>query len=136
MPNELTLIPGAVDLTTLDAVFRGDATPKLDRSAKARVEEASAQIAKAVAGEAPVYGVNTGFGKLASVKIAAEDAATLQRNLILSHCAGVGEAIPEAHTRLMMALKLISLGRGASGVRWELIELLDGKAKWDDTEAS
>jgi histidine ammonia-lyase len=69
--------------------------------------------------------VNTGFGKLASVKIAAEDTATLQRNLILSHCCGVGEAIPEDHARLMMALKLLSLGRGASGVRMEIITLLE-----------
>ncbi len=70
--------------------------------------------------------MNTGFGKLASVKVAPADTARLQRNLILSHCAGVGDATPVAVVRLMMALKLISLGRGASGVRWELMELLQG----------
>ncbi len=81
-------------------------------------------MARAAAGNQPVYGVNTGFGKLASVSIAAKDTATLQRNLILSHCCGVGEQIPARLTRLMMGLKLLSLGRGASGVRWGLIELL------------
>ncbi len=69
--------------------------------------------------------MNTGFGKLASLKIEPKDTATLQRNLILSHCCGVGDPVPRAVVRLMMALKLLSLGRGASGVRWELIELLE-----------
>ena len=60
-----------------------------------------------------MYGVNTGFGKLASIKIAPEDTATLQKNLILSHCCGVGAPMPEDVARLMMVLKLLSLGRGA-----------------------
>ena len=64
----------------------------LDRAARPGVERAAAAIAAAAAGDAPVYGVNTGFGKLASVRIAPEDTATLQRNLILSHCCGVGDA--------------------------------------------
>jgi histidine ammonia-lyase len=72
-----------------------------------------------------VYGVNTGFGKLASIHIAAADTETLQRNLILSHCCGVGEATPRTIVRLMMALKLLSLGRGASGVRMEIITLIE-----------
>ena len=66
--------------------------------------------------------MNTGFGKLASVKIAAGDTAKLQRNLVLSHCCGVGEALDVNTTRLMMVLKLLSLGRGASGTRWVVIE--------------
>ena len=79
----------------------------------------------AAQGTAAIYGVNTGFGKLASVKIPAAQTETLQRNLILSHCCGVGEALDPATTRLMMALKLISLGRGASGVRWEICALIE-----------
>ncbi|MDZ4094357.1 MAG: histidine ammonia-lyase, partial [Paracoccaceae bacterium] len=63
---------------------------------------------------------------VASLKIAARDTATLQRNLILSHCCGVGEAMPRPVARLMMALKLLSLGRGASGVRWDIVALLEG----------
>ena len=73
----------------------------------------------------PVYGVNTGFGKLASVRIATADLARLQRNIVLSHAAGVGEPTPVAATRLMMALKLASLAQGASGVRPETLALLE-----------
>ncbi|MGB4828050.1 MAG: histidine ammonia-lyase, partial [Paracoccaceae bacterium] len=76
-----------------------------------------------------VYGVNTGFGKLASMRIAPEDTATLQRNLILSHCCGVGDSIPRKHARLWMVLKLLSFGRGASGVRWEFVELIEAMLK-------
>ena len=65
------------------------------------------------------------FGKLASIKIEAADVETLQRNLILSHCCGVGNPLPENIVRLIMVLKLISLGRGASGVRLELISLIE-----------
>lgn len=123
--NTLTLTSGAVTLAALEQVFREEPPVKLDRGCKSSVERAAAQLAAAAAGDAPVYGVNTGFGKLASLKIEKEDTATLQRNLIISHCCGVGEAIPRAHARLIMVLKLLSLGRGASGVRWSLIELLE-----------
>jgi histidine ammonia-lyase len=119
------LIPGAVSLAQLERLWRSDAPVRLDPSVRPAVEAAAACVARAAAGEAAVYGVNTGFGKLASLKIAAADTARLQRNLILSHCCGVGEPISRRHTRLMMALKLLSLGRGASGVRWELIGLLE-----------
>lgn len=78
-------------------------------------------VLKAAASDEACYGVNTGFGKLASVKIAVADTAVLQRNLVLSHCCGVGQPLDEATTRLMMALKLMSLGRGASGVAWATI---------------
>jgi histidine ammonia-lyase len=97
----------------------------LAREARPRVEAAAERIAAAVAGDVAVYGVNTGFGKLANVKIAREDTSTLQRNLILSHCCGVGDAVERRIVRLMMALKLLSLGRGASGVRWSIIILLE-----------
>lgn len=121
----VTLTPGKVSLADLELVFRKELAVRLDRACKPAVEGAAAQIAAAAAGDVPVYGVNTGFGKLASLKIEKEDTATLQRNLILSHCCGVGRAIPRAHARLIMVLKLLSLGRGASGVRWSLIELLE-----------
>ena len=120
----LTLTPGQVDLTQLEEIYRTEATIRLDDSCRPAIEAAADRIAAAAAGEAPVYGVNTGFGKLASMKIAPEDTATLQRNLILSHCCGVGEAMPRRMVRLMMSLKLLSFGRGASGVRWALIELM------------
>ncbi len=121
----LSLTSGAVTLAQLEQVFREERPVKLDRACKDSVERAAAQLDAAAAGDEPVYGVNTGFGKLASMKIEREDTATLQRNLILSHCCGVGEPIPRAYARLIMVLKLLSLGRGASGVRWSLIELLE-----------
>ena len=121
----LTLMPGQVSLADLARIYRDQSPVSLDRRCRPGVEAAAAMITAAATGDAPVYGVNTGFGKLASLRIAPEDTATLQRNLILSHCCGVGAAIPRHHTRLMMALKLLSLGRGASGVRWSLIELLE-----------
>ncbi|WP_425329877.1 histidine ammonia-lyase [Thalassospira tepidiphila] len=122
----VTLIPASVKLAELERIWRDQVAVKLDPSARDGVEAAHAMVRKAADGSDAVYGVNTGFGKLASVKIAPEDTETLQRNLILSHCCGVGEPLDIATTRLMMALKLLSLGRGASGVRWDLIELIEG----------
>ena len=121
-----TLIPGQTTLAQLERLFRTEAPAVLAASARPGIEAAAASIAKAAAGGEAVYGVNTGFGKLASLKIAAKDTATLQRNLILSHCCGVGDPTPRRVARLMMALKLLSLGRGASGVRWEIVVLLEG----------
>lgn len=89
------------------------------------MDEVAKHVANAARGEQAVYGVNTGFGKLASVKIAADDTAKLQRNLVLSHCSGVGEATEPEIVRMMMILKLVSLGRGASGVRWAVIEAIE-----------
>ncbi len=122
----ITLTPGHVTLADLERIFWDELAVKLHTSCYPAMVAAQAKIAAAAAGTAAVYGVNTGFGKLASVKIEAKDTATLQRNLILSHCCGVGAAIPRRHARLMMALKLLSLGRGASGVRLELIALIEG----------
>lgn len=121
----LTLTPGAVTLADLEKIFREEASVRLDFACRPAIELAHARIAKAVAGTDAVYGVNTGFGKLASVKIDAKDTAVLQRNLILSHCCGVGPPIPRGHARLLMALKLFSLGRGASGVRLEIVDLIE-----------
>ncbi|SNT73903.1 histidine ammonia-lyase [Paracoccus seriniphilus] len=121
----LTLTPGAVTLDALAEIYWNEASVRLDPACHADIELAHSRIAKAVAGTDAVYGVNTGFGKLASVKIESGDTATLQRNLILSHCCGVGPAISRRHARLVMALKLLSLGRGASGVRLEVVQLIE-----------
>ena len=119
------LIPGETTLAQLERLYRKEAPAVLHTSARAGVEWAAGRIAEAAAGTDAVYGVNTGFGKLASIKIAPQDTAALQRNLILSHCCGVGDAMPRPVVRLMMALKLLSLGRGASGVRWDIVALLE-----------
>ena len=121
----VTLRPGHVTLEQLATIYWRGENAALDRGGDARIEAAAARVASIAAGNAPVYGINTGFGKLASIKIAVADTATLQRNLILSHCCGVGEPMPQAVARLMMALKLLSLGRGASGVRWEVVALIE-----------
>ncbi|MEM9206204.1 MAG: histidine ammonia-lyase [Pseudomonadota bacterium] len=121
----LTLTPGATSLSELANLWRTNQPARLDPASKPSVEAAARRVAEAAAGHYAVYGVNTGFGKLASVKIPAEDKGTLQRNLILSHCAGVGRATEPRIVRLMMALKLLSLGRGASGVRWETIAMIE-----------
>lgn len=122
----ITLRPGSVTLHQLMAVYWDGQAAVLDRASDAAIARSAARIAEIARGNEPVYGINTGFGKLASIKIDSADVATLQRNLILSHCCGIGEPLPENIVRLIMALKLISLGRGASGVRLELVRLIEG----------
>lgn len=122
----ITLHPGSVSLAQLAEIYWDGTNVVLDGSFDARIEKAAARIAAIAAGNEAVYGVNTGFGKLASIKIDAADTATLQRNLILSHCCGVGAPLATNIVRLIMALKLASLGRGASGVRLQLVRLLEG----------
>src|SRR4051794_1905005 len=105
------------------AVYFGVAV-SLDEACRAAVDAGARTIEAILARHEPVYGINTGFGKLASVRIPDNDLATLQRNLVLSHAAGVGEPLPAAVVRLAMALKIASLGQGASGVRFSTIEHL------------
>lgn len=121
--TQLTLKPGQATLADWRAVYRG-AVPKLDDACRDKIAASAAAVARIVARGEPVYGINTGFGKLASVRIPAADLETLQRNIVLSHAAGTGEPMPVAVARLMMALKLASLAQGASGVRPETIDLL------------
>ncbi|MEP9397905.1 histidine ammonia-lyase [Mesorhizobium sp. KR2-14] len=122
--TELVLKPGEATLADWRAIYRG-AVPKLHESARAKIQASAETVAKIVAKGEPVYGINTGFGKLASVRIPAADLETLQRNIVLSHAAGTGEPMPVAVARLMMALKLASLAQGASGVKVETVELLE-----------
>ncbi|WP_457587714.1 histidine ammonia-lyase [Ensifer canadensis] len=121
----IILHPGSVPLEDLETIYWTGEPARLDPSFDAGIEKAARRIAEIVAGNAPVYGINTGFGKLASIKIDSADVATLQRNLILSHCCGVGQPLAENIVRLILSLKLISLGRGASGVRLELVRLIE-----------
>ncbi|MEW4563202.1 histidine ammonia-lyase [Bremerella sp. JC770] len=121
----LTLDPGKTTMATLEKVWRGSASVSISREAKLAIDRAVECVAVVAAGDKPIYGVNTGFGKLASARIHADQTLQLQRNLVLSHCCGVGEPLDSPTTRLMLALKILSLGRGASGVRWEVIVLLE-----------
>lgn len=124
MSNTLTLRPGQVSLAQWRQVYRG-ARVQLDASAQAAVQRSADAVAAIVARGEPVYGINTGFGKLASVRIERDDLETLQRNIVLSHAAGVGEPMPVDVTRLMLALKLTSLAQGASGIRPQTLALLE-----------
>jgi histidine ammonia-lyase len=120
----MLLTPGAVPYSAWQAIYEG-AVPVLDPGCRPAIAESAAAVGRILARHEPVYGINTGFGKLASVRIGDEDLATLQRNIVLSHAAGVGEPMPVPIARLMMALKLASLARGASGVAPATVELLE-----------
>ncbi|HEX5388186.1 MAG TPA: histidine ammonia-lyase [Burkholderiaceae bacterium] len=122
--SPLTLTPGQVPLAHWRAIYRGAAL-QLDPACADAVAASAATVERIVSRGEPVYGINTGFGKLASVRIEAADLETLQRNIVLSHAAGVGEATPQPVTRLMMALKLASLAQGASGIRPATLALLE-----------
>ncbi|MCV0394823.1 MAG: histidine ammonia-lyase [Rhizobiaceae bacterium] len=121
----VVLHPGSVPLSDLETIFRDGAAASLDASTEGAVAQGAARIDAIAGGETAIYGINTGFGKLASVRIPPSDLETLQRNLILSHCCGVGAPLGPDVVRLVMALKLISLGRGASGVRPGTIALIE-----------
>ena len=121
--SHVLLKPGQVALADWRAIHRG-ASLTLDPSTATAVNESAAAVERILAKGAPVYGINTGFGKLASMRIEAEDLGRLQRNIVLSHAAGVGEPAPVPVARLMLALKLSGLAQGASGVRPATISLL------------
>ena len=126
---KMILIPGKVTLLELEQIYWVNPVVSINSEAKDAVEKAARIVEQAAGGDAPIYGINTGFGKLSGIRIPPEQTALLQRNLILSHCCGVGEPIPENIVRLVMTLKMLSLGRGASGVRWEVIEQIEALLK-------
>ena len=131
MTKALLLTPGSTRLTELRHIYRRDVGADINEICRPRVEAAARVVSEAAARDEPVYGINTGFGKLASTRIPAEQTSQLQRNLILSHCCGVGAPLPRAVVRLIIVLKMLSLSRGASGVRWEIIERLQTMLRLD-----
>ncbi len=123
--DQITLMPGKVTLANLAQLYWHSPAVKLHGDTHVSIVAAAKIVSEAANGDAAVYGVNTGFGKLASTRIAPMDTARLQRNLILSHSCGVGDPLSETIVRLVMTLKLLSLGRGASGVRPEIIAQIE-----------
>jgi histidine ammonia-lyase len=119
------LNPEVITLDQLRELWLG-AEARLDDAAMQRVAAAASAVDRIVDGGETVYGVNTGFGLLASTRIPDDRLAELQTNLILSHSAGLGDPLPRRVTRLMIVLKLLGLGRGYSGVRPIVIEALQG----------
>ena len=118
------LRPGGLTLDDLQAIHRGGPALAIDAAADAGIAASAAVVQRAAQSSAAVYGVNTGFGKLASTRISEADLATLQLNLIRSHSVGVGAPLQPAVVRLMLALKAASLARGHSGVRPVVIDTL------------
>ncbi len=119
------IAPGAASLVALRAVMAGDGVTLAEGWEAPVAASADALAARLATGEA-LYGVNTGFGKLASTRIAPEGLAALQLNLLRSHAAGVGAPLPVPVARLVLALKALSLARGASGVRVAVVQALLG----------
>jgi histidine ammonia-lyase len=118
-------------LELLEAVARGTAPPPPTEDDRRRIAAARQVIDDALAHGTPVYGVTTGFGQLASVRIASSDAAQLQVNLVRSHAVGSGQPLPADVVRGMMLLLGASLRRGHSGVRPEVVELLQALLERD-----
>ena len=119
----IILAPGTITLSQIRDLW-GGAPARLSDDALAAIDAAASSVGRIVAGGRTVYGINTGFGLLAQTRIAPDRLADLQRNLILSHSCGLGEALPRTTVRMMIILKLIGLGRGHSGVRREVIDAL------------
>lgn len=122
--NALELHPGAVSLGELRRIHAGGVALSLDPAAGAGIATAQATVDRIVAGGEVVYGINTGFGKLAQTTIPHERLAELQRNLVLSHSVGTGAPLADAVVRLVLATKAVSLARGHSGVRPQIIDAL------------
>jgi histidine ammonia-lyase len=120
----LNLTPGQITLPQLRRVASGGVAVVLDESCRDGIAAASGLIDRIVAEDRTVYGVSTGFGLLANKRIPQDDLTLLQRNLVLSHCTGVGAPLPDDVIRLVLALKAAALARGHSGVRGVLIEAL------------
>jgi len=124
MDEHIVLDGQALSVPEVVAVARGRAVVALGDDARRRMQAARAVVEAAVALGEPAYGVNTGFGELSRVRIPAEDVVTLQRNLLMSHAAGVGDPLPEEVVRAMLLLLAASLSRGYSGVRPLVVEAL------------
>jgi histidine ammonia-lyase len=115
---------GTLSLSQLRNILEQPTALALSAQDRSRIAGANALVDKIVASGDVAYGINTGFGLLAQTRIPKEQLELLQRNLLLSHAAGVGQALPDAVVRLILALKVNALARGHSGVTLGLIEAL------------
>lgn len=122
--TKLTIHPGKMTLDDLRVVISKPVTVALDKRSHSAIEKSVATVNKIIAEDKTAYGINTGFGLLANTRIATEDLQSLQRSIVMSHAAGVGEPLDDELVRLIMVLKINSLARGFSGIRLEVIEAL------------
>ena len=124
MSNEFKLSPGNLSLADLRRFFENPLQLSLAEEAWDAVARSRGVVEAIIASGATVYGVNTGFGRLAQSQISPEQLATLQTNLVLSHATGVGALLDDACVRLIMLLKVNALAQGHSGVSRDVIQLL------------
>ena len=124
MSVELEVRAGGLELPLLRRIYEEPAALRLAEADRARIAAAARSVDKIVAAGDAAYGINTGFGLLAQTRIPDDQLAQLQRNLLLSHAAGVGPALPDAVVRLVLALKINALARGYSGISPALVDAL------------
>jgi histidine ammonia-lyase len=120
----LEIRAGELSLATLRRIYEQPVALKLSVEDRSRIAAASSLVDKIVATGDAAYGINTGFGLLAQTRIPSEQLELLQRNLLLSHAAGIGDALPDAVVRLILALKINALARGHSGITMGVIDAL------------
>lgn len=127
MTEHFSLQLGSRPLTLgeLRRVYAGPVEVRIDEGAMRAVRDSHAATSRLASGNLPAYGINTGFGLLAQTRIPSSQRALLQRNIILSHSAGVGPLLDDAIVRLVLVLKLASLSRGFSGVSEKLAHFLE-----------
>ena len=118
----LEIRAGELSLSTLRRIHEQPVALRLSAHDRGRIAVASSLVDKIIAAGDAAYGINTGFGLLAQTRIPTEQLDLLQRNLLLSHAAGVGEALPDAIVRLILALKINALARGHSGITMAVID--------------
>jgi histidine ammonia-lyase len=124
MPNAVEMRAGELTLSALRGIYERPATLRLSAHDRSRIAAAGSLVEKIIAAGDAAYGINTGFGLLAQTRIPTEQLELLQRNLLLSHAAGVGDALPDAVVRLILALKINALARGHSGITMDVINAL------------
>ena len=120
----MRLVPGRLSLADLHAFALSREPLELHEATREALAEGARAVSRIVGEGKPVYGINTGFGKLAQTHIPADQLELLQKNLVLSHSVGVGALLSDEVVRLVMALKVASLARGFSGVRPEVVDAM------------
>ena len=131
----LTIRPGKLTLAQLRDVYQHPVTLTLDDNAYGPIQQSVACVERIVEENRTTYGINTGFGLLASTRIARDDLENLQRSIVLSHAAGVGEPTDDNLVRLIMVLKINSLSRGFSGIRLEVGDRSAGQSRPETADA-
>ncbi|AJR08383.1 histidine ammonia-lyase [Photobacterium gaetbulicola] len=121
---QIEINPGKLSLKQLRHISRHKVTLSLNSAAYDDMLASTQAVEQVIAEDKVVYGINTGFGLLANTRIAVEDLETLQRSIVLSHAAGIGQFMEDHTVRLMMALKINSLARGYSGIRPKVVDAL------------